>query len=280
MGQIVDISKWNGNINWPVAKQYLDFIIARVQDGSNYVDPLYKGYVQSMKQYGIPFGNYAFCRFVSINDAKKEAQDFWSRGDKSATVWVADVEVETMGDMQAGTQAFIDELRRLGAKKIGLYVGHHMYAPFGMANVKADFVWIPRYGDNKPAYPCDIWQYSETGNVPGIGKCDLNSLIGNKSLSWFTGVEKTIATSQYDSSWFTKQDGIFTLDRTIHLRDEPRDGNIMATLNKGDNVTYDAYGYEQDGYVWIRQPRSNGYGYIATGETSNGKRVSSWGSFR
>lgn len=39
---------------------------------------------------------------------------------------------------------------------------------------------------NKPAYPCDIWQYTETGNVPGIGKCDLNSLIGNKSLSWFT----------------------------------------------------------------------------------------------
>ncbi|HFJ9448164.1 N-acetylmuramoyl-L-alanine amidase [Bacillus tropicus] len=186
MGQIVDISKWNGNISWAVAKQHLDFVIARVQDGSNYVDPLYKGYVQNMNQHNISFGNYAFCRFVSINDAKKEAQDFWNRGDKSATVWVADVEVKTMDDMRAGTQAFIDELRRLGAKKVGLYVGHHMYAPFGMANVKCDFVWIPRYGGNKPAYPCDIWQYTETGNVPGIGKCDLNSLIGSKSLSWFT----------------------------------------------------------------------------------------------
>lgn len=186
MGYIADLSKWNGNINWPVAKQYLDFVIARVQDGSNYVDPLYKGYVQNMKQHRIPFGNYAFCRFVSINDAKKEAQDFWNRGDKSATVWVADVEVKTMDDMRAGTQAFIDELRRLGAKKVGLYVGHHMYAPFGMANVKSDFVWIPRYGGNKPAYPCDIWQYTETGNVPGIGKCDLNELIGSKPLSWFT----------------------------------------------------------------------------------------------
>ncbi|OBZ60101.1 N-acetylmuramoyl-L-alanine amidase [Bacillus pacificus] len=280
MGHIADISKWNGNINWSVAKQYLDFVIARVQDGSNYVDPLYKGYVQAMKQHNIPFGNYAFCRFVSIADAKKEAQDFWNRGDKSATVWVADVEVKTMNDMRAGTQAFIDELYRLGAKKVGLYVGHHMYAPFGMANVKSDFVWIPRYGGNKPAYPCDIWQYTETGHVDGIGKCDLNELIGNKSLSWFTGAEQTMAASQYDSSWFTKQDGVFTLDRTIHLRDKPRDGNIIATLNKGDNVTYDAYGYEKDGYVWIRQPRSDGYGYIASGETINGKRVSSWGSFR
>ncbi|MDD9288449.1 glycoside hydrolase family 25 protein, partial [Bacillus thuringiensis] len=180
MGYTVDISKWNGDINWPVAKQYIDFIIARVQDGSNYVDPLYKGYVQAMKQHKIPFGNYAFCRFVSENDARIEARDFWNRGDKSATVWVADVEVKTMDDMRAGTQAFIDELRRLGAQKVGLYVGHHMYFPFGMANVKADFVWIPRYGGKKPDYPCDIWQYTETGNVPGIGKCDLNELIGSK----------------------------------------------------------------------------------------------------
>ncbi len=89
--------------------------------------------------------------------------------------------------MRAGTQAFIDELCRLGAQKVGLYVGHHMYAPFGMANVKSDFVWLPRYGGNKPAYPCDIWQYTENGNVPGIGKYDINSLIGDKYLSWFTG---------------------------------------------------------------------------------------------
>ncbi|PFM62551.1 N-acetylmuramoyl-L-alanine amidase [Bacillus cereus] len=200
MGHIVDISKWNGNINWDVAASQLDFVIARVQDGSNYVDPLYKGYVQEMKVRNIPFGNYAFCRFISINDAKKEAQDFWNRGDKSSTVWVADVEVKTMGDMKAGTQTFIDELRRLGAKKVGLYVGHHMYAPFGMASVDCDFVWIPRYGGNKPVYPCDVWQYTETGNVPGIGKCDLNYLIGSKSLAWFTEekqLEQTITNGGY-----------------------------------------------------------------------------------
>ncbi|ATI51314.1 MULTISPECIES: glycoside hydrolase family 25 protein [Bacillus] len=185
MGHIVDISKWNGNIDWSVAAPQLDLVIARVQDGSNYVDPMYKEYVQAMKNYKVPYGNYAFCRFTSIADAKKEAQDFWARGDKGALFWVADVEVKTMGDMQSGTQAFIDELRRLGANKVGLYVGHHTYEAFGAANIKADFTWIPRYGGNKPAYPCDIWQYTETGNVSGIGKCDLNYLIGNKSLSWF-----------------------------------------------------------------------------------------------
>ncbi|MDA1879639.1 GH25 family lysozyme [Bacillus cereus group sp. BY10-2LC] len=199
MGYIVDISKWNGNINWDIAAPQLDFVIARVQDGSNYIDPLYENYVQAMKVRNIPFGNYAFCRFVSVEDARIEARDFWNRGDKNATVWVADVEVKTMNDMRAGTQAFIDELRRLGAKKVGLYIAHHMYAPFGMANVNCDFVWIPRYGGNKPAYPCDIWQYTETGNVAGIGKCDLNKLMGNKLLVWFTN--QTV-------EQLTKQEGV------------------------------------------------------------------------
>ena len=45
---------------------------------------------------------------------------------------MADVEVKTMDDMRAGTQAFIDELCQLGAKKVGLYVDHHMYAPLGV----------------------------------------------------------------------------------------------------------------------------------------------------
>lgn len=186
MGHIIDISKWNGDINFDVAKSNIDFIIARVQDGSNYQDPKYPTYVKQMKERNIPFGNYAFCRFVSENDAIIEARDFWNRGDKNATVWVADVEVKTMSDMRAGTQAFIDELRRLGANKVGLYVGHHMYEPFKMSFVQSDFVWIPRYGGKRPDYPCDIWQFTETGYVEGVGKCDLNQLIGDKSLSYFT----------------------------------------------------------------------------------------------
>ncbi|MBJ8072630.1 MULTISPECIES: glycoside hydrolase family 25 protein [Bacillus] len=199
MGYIVDISKWNGNINWDIAASQLDLVIARVQDGSNTVDFMYQSYVKEMKKRSIPFGNYAFCRFISISDAKKEAQDFWNRGDKTAKFWVADVEVQTMVDMEGGTQAFIDELRRLGAKKIGLYVGHHTYVSFGARNIDADFIWIPRYGGNKPAYPCDIWQYTDSGNVSGIGKCDLNQLIGNKDLSWFIGSNQTNQSSIGDS---------------------------------------------------------------------------------
>ncbi|WP_338749116.1 GH25 family lysozyme [Bacillus sp. FJAT-52991] len=190
MSKIADLSHHQGVIDWSKASKELDLAILRVQDGSRVVDRQYKSYVAAAKEYGVPFGNYAFCRFVSINDAKVEARDFWERGDKDALFWVADVEVKTMGNMLAGTQAFIDELRRLGAKKVGLYVGHHTYKLFQADKIKVDFVWIPRYGGKKPDYPCDLHQYTEAGRLAGVkGNVDLNTLIGKKELSWFLNKE-------------------------------------------------------------------------------------------
>ncbi len=94
--------------------------------------------------------------------------------------------------------------------------------------------------------------------------------------------EPQLPSGQYDSSWFTKESGTFTLNTTINLRTAPfSNAPLIATLSKGQQVSYDGYGIELDGHVWIRQPRANGtYGYMATGESANGKRVDYWGSFK
>ncbi|TKI85954.1 GH25 family lysozyme [Bacillus mycoides] len=190
MGHIVDISKWNGNINWDVATPQLDLAICRVQYGSNKVDEWYKRYVAKLEEYGVPHAAYAYGCYVSVNDAIVEADDFMARTSPNAKFLVLDVEDDTLqscgaNNLAAASQAFIDRCKSKGWK-IGLYLSHHMYENYGLSGLKADFLWIPRYGGNKPKYACDIWQYTETGNVPGIGKCDLNQLIGSKSLAWFT----------------------------------------------------------------------------------------------
>ena len=198
MTRIIDISHHQGKINWDEFAKEADLLIIRVQDGSTTIDREYKTYVAEAKKRGIPFGHYAFTRFVSVEDAKKEAQDFYARGDKSALFWVADVEMQTTDDMTAATQAYIDELQRLGAKKIGGYFAHHGYKPWGLDKVKGlDFKWFPRYGVNdgkqhtKPAYPCELWQYTSVGKVAGVkGFVDLNVLVGENPIEWFTGEPK------------------------------------------------------------------------------------------
>ena len=89
----------------------------------------------------------------------------------------------------AAIAAFIDELRRLGASKVGCYVANHLYNKFGYDTLrdKMDFTWIPRYGSTKPAHPCDLWQYTSTGSVNGInGNVDLSRITGEgHDLNWF-----------------------------------------------------------------------------------------------
>ncbi|WP_347906723.1 peptidoglycan amidohydrolase family protein [Enterococcus cecorum] len=76
-----------------------------------------------------------------------------------------------------------------------------------------------------------------------------------------------------------KEEWRFTLSERIKLRTAPNtSATIIAELQPGDVVKYDAYCYS-GGYVWIRQPRGNGYGYLATGECVGNKRTSYWGSF-
>ena len=72
----------------------------------------------------------------------------------------------------------------------------------------------------------------------------------------------------------------FRLTQPINLRTQPTDtSKSIAILPIGSIVKYDSYKVDTNGYVWIRQPRNFGYGYLATGISKNGKRISTWGSF-
>lgn len=198
---IVDLSKWNNKMNWPVAAPQIELAICRVQYGSNLIDHLYNDHVANLEKYGIPHGAYAYGCFVSVTDAIVEAKDFLKRVNKNAKFLVLDVEDDTvksmkskgnLNDLAKASQAFIDTCKAAGWK-VGFYVAHHMYGDYNLQSVQADFIWLPRYGTNdgrpqkKPSYSCDIWQYTDNGYINGIGKVDINLLQGDKTLSWYIG---------------------------------------------------------------------------------------------
>lgn len=208
MGKIVDLSHHqpSNKIDWVKASKDIDLAIIRVQYGSKIEDKEHKNHVANCKKYGIPFGHYAYGCFVSVNDAITEANDFLKRADKDAKFLALDVEKDTVKacgtkNLAQASQAFIDTCKKAGFK-VGLYVSHELYKQYGMDTVKADFLWLPRYGsDNgtpqtKPAYPCDLWQYSQNCKVSWYsGTVDLNLLNGSKPLEWFTGKQVQIAST-------------------------------------------------------------------------------------
>ena len=90
-----------------------------------------------------------------------------------------------------------------------------------------------------------------------------------------TSVESSTSVSGWiDEKWH------FRLTQPLNLRQKPdASSKSIAILPTGSIVKYDSYKVDTNGYVWIRQPRAFGYGYLATGLSRNGKRISTWGSF-
>ena len=71
--------------------------------------------------------------------------------------------------------------------------------------------------------------------------------------------------------------GTFTSNTWLNLRWGARtNSSRIVLLSPGQTVKYDAWS-SHNGYVWIRQPRQNGYGYVAV---RNAATHEAFGSFK
>lgn len=193
--RIADISHWNEDINWDLAREELDFVIFRASAG--FIKD--RKYIYNTTNCGLPYGVYHYVKASNAKEAKEEAQFFLNiikETNTSPLFYIADVEYEAQNasNTEEVCVTFLQELRDQGCERIGLYInGWYKWA--GKAINMCDIMWIPHWGwDNgnvpdesyrSPHY-CDIWQYTSKGTINGIKTdVDLNILIGNKDLNWF-----------------------------------------------------------------------------------------------
>jgi uncharacterized protein YjdB len=191
---IVDFSKWQGDIDWSQTHQAIDLAILRVSDGERTdLEKKYTSYADSCAEYGVPFGVYSFARYKTKAAAIKEATAFYKQATsdgREPLFFVVDIELAHF--KRAHTEAYIAKLRELAEAdgitrlKVGVYIGNHLYESLKLnldTNIDdpatPDFIWIPRYnipnngavavGAKKPDHPCDLWQYSSSARIPGVG---------------------------------------------------------------------------------------------------------------
>ena len=204
--RIADISEHQGKVDWNAARDALDFVIFRASIGRK-ADIMY---LDNAAGYGKPFAAYHYVKAGTAEEARQEARVFVECTNKAAaqpTVYYADIEfcLQTSETTEAVCVAFLTELRALGCRRVGLYIGHTRYRWAGAAIGLCDSIWIPTWGQNTgeippekyyPKYPCDIWQFTSHGHVDGIGtRVDMDILWGEKPLEWFTGTKEVIKVS-------------------------------------------------------------------------------------
>ena len=192
---IVDISEYQSPsaINYDTFAKQVDHVIVRTMD-ADYEDKVHKTHHKELQKRGVPTAAYAFVRGQNDTHMVNEATMFYNRNKgNNVTMYWLDVETVSHPNMRHGISVYINKLRELGAKKVGLYIAHHLYEQLNLDTSEADAVWIPHYGsgsataDSKPNFPCDIHQYTEHGRLPGYsGNLDLNRILSDKPLEFFT----------------------------------------------------------------------------------------------
>lgn len=247
---IIDISHHQvpSKINYDRLAKQVKLAIIRTQYGSRTIDKYYKTHHAEFKKRGIPTACYAWVRGTTIEDMKVEATNFYNRTkDINPTFWFLDVEEESMKDMRSGISAYVAQLRKLGVKKIGIYIAHHLYKQFNLSLGEVDAIWIPHYGKNsgevnsKPQFFCDIHQFTSVGRLDGYnGNLDLNRIISNKPLSFFTGKNEIKEEN-------TLKDNLETLEIDLHGTELEEEGIYQNKTNYIPVRFLEKLGYDVQG---------------------------------
>lgn len=191
-GAIIDVSEFQGNINWPsVVSSGLALSVIRVQSGSSHIDETYTANIPNAISAGANYAVYAYFSALNAADAEVEARDFYNRANsvigsgKRPRFWMIDAEKNstTSGTLSEAVTAYMNKLNALGIpdSSIVIYVSNALYP---LINTSRTQIWIPSYGANdgtvansrKPLYPYDLWQYTSVGRVSGIsGNVDMST---------------------------------------------------------------------------------------------------------
>lgn len=186
---IADVSEWQGGIAWATTRDNVHFAILRVQDGT-YLDKRLADNIKGCEQQGIPYYLYGFYRNGGSVEAARMVSRAKAAGATKQRGYVLDVEVS--GQSKANIKSAMATLNASGLDN-GIYIANHLYSEYGGEDYGEKWRWIPTYGANDgrahtpPSHPCDLWQFTSSGKVPGIdGNVDCNALNGDRSLASFT----------------------------------------------------------------------------------------------
>ena len=189
----IDVSSWQGNIDWQQVKDSgVEFVIIRVggrgtTEGNIYPDEMCQTYYEGARAAGLKVGAYFFSQSVTEEEAIEEAEyvldvvkdwdvempivyDWEYIGDGARTDNVV------AGLLTEMAKAYCETVKNAGYEPM-IYFGRSQSADLLILSELVDYgFWLAMYNPIMDyPYKIDIWQYTETGSVPGIsGNVDLN----------------------------------------------------------------------------------------------------------
>ena len=186
----IDVSKWNGEIDWEVVKaEGVDFAIIRCgyrgsSSGWLIEDPYFYKNLTGAKKAGIKVGVYFFTQATDLVEAVEEASMVVSLIGDTAIDYPVFIDTEGAGGngradgLDPGTRtAVVNAFCQNAGLDAGVYASRNWYLNnLVLEEMDAPNIWLAEYRQT-PEYEgrYDMWQYTSSGAVGGIeGRGDLN----------------------------------------------------------------------------------------------------------
>lgn len=187
MAEIMDVSRWQGSIDWDVVKRSgkIDGVMLRVlgsKGGKPYVDPAFERNYAACTARGIPVGGYYYTCAVTPRQTEEELAALKTalRGKTFQLPLAIDVEDPRLRSLAPAKLSALVAEAAAQLEAWGLYAMVYTYTNFAdtaldMAALAAYDLWIADYRGKRPTRRHGMWQYSSKGKVAGVsGVVDMN----------------------------------------------------------------------------------------------------------
>lgn len=185
--QGIDVSKWNGIINWTQAKKAgVEFAILREgygKENPSQKDKMFEQNYQGCIANNIPVGVYHYSYADSVSDAKLEAQFCLKNIKGKNLLYPVVFDIEDKEILKLSTRlrtdickAFCDTIEDSGYYAM-IYCNLNWLNSYLYKDelINRYDLWLAQWGTDKPSVSCGMWQYSDKGSILGIsGNVDLN----------------------------------------------------------------------------------------------------------
>jgi len=191
----IDVSKWQGDINWPTTKRGgIAFAFIKATEGGDHLDARFAENWANAGRAGMPRGAYHFYYFCRT--PQEQARWFMRNvpRDPAALPPVLDVEWNHQSKtckrkpsparIRQEMRTWMGLVQRHYGKKPVIYTTVDFYKDNQLQRLSEGEFWLRSVaGHPREVYPgqsWSFWQYTGTGRVPGIsGDTDINVFSGS-----------------------------------------------------------------------------------------------------
>ena len=227
--QGIDVSSWQGNINFAQVKNAgIDIVYIKSSEGVSYIDPYFERNYQNAKANDLKVGFYHYVTARTVEEARNQANFFAKVISGKEPDCKLAMDFESFGNLSVNqineiSKVFLETLQNATNKEVLIYSNSYTARTILSSDLAIYPLWVANYGVSEPGGNDKWntwvgWQYTSTGRVSGIS--------GNVDRDKFT-----------DGVLLSDNSPIPTPDSPSTPEEPIENGTIIYTVKSGDTLS-------------------------------------------